>query len=862
MKQRIHFAILCMSAVLLASCNDEEMINGGNNMPQPSGNEVTFTANTQYNTSQGTSRTAYGNVIGEVQKIEWDDNDIVQVYSAEVSAPADKTVDYQISPNLNTDGVAKDFAALKRSPKEEIGLQWGTADKHTFYAMYPSTEMVADEEAYIKDNVKLDGSTLTAYIPNVQSGAITYNSDSKMYTVAPDMTYAYMAAKTLTATSGGSISLEFYPIITTIEVTLALPDDANNEEIKISGIQFSSKYALTGAFTSDLSLWDNGSTGLPTCINSTDNTDTKLYIPLWTSDSEGQQIPLTLKKGEKIKATAFLLPGDDIKDLSISIVFPNGTPLTKSLIKEGSGEFKIKKQTKFNINGLDMPDNLTINFDRWMSQIDDNVTLAHLSIPGTGASFSYNYNSSDKQFFQAQTLNFNQQWAAGIRAFEIISDRPSSTSYNASNHLGKEDAKCNAKSVGITLSKAFDEVLNKLNATATVDYPCGTEFAFVMLTYQPEGTSIGRNAAEYTKALAAFFDTELCKGKYIQDANGNTLSEPRFVQYSPDLTVADARGKILVAVRASQHEEDEDAAHNIDKYLVYGSGSEKKYIPFMAIKGCGTAKDKWGCRGYKVSIKGDGNFVRALDIQPSGNDKEKVDGYYKYPLIENYMLVDTTESNIENVIWPVWQNKHVQRPSAEDANFEYETNILKTGYVSQYYKVWCQEWARVVPTGGIQLNLGRCTGFLNSEQHYYYVYWHESYDEKVTQVKRAFEKAIADAEHNKEYVYINSLCGYYVDASNRNSCIPYADDPCESTSHDWFGTFDWPVGGLQGNIEGLAKDLNNMLYNYIIEKGYQKGTGPIGVVFMDRVINENTAGNEGSYYLPGVIVTNNFMTRY
>ena len=48
----------------------------------------------------------------------------------------------------------------------------------------------------------------------------------------------------------------------------------------------------------------------------------------------------------------------------------------------------------------------------------------------------------------------------------------------------------------------------------------------------------------------------------------------------------------------------------------------------------------------------------------------------------------------------------------------------------------------------------------------------------------------------------------------------------------------------------------NDFYNYVLGAGLDQTSGPTGVVMMDRVSNKSADG--GSYYLPGVIIGNNF----
>ena len=97
------------------------------------------------------------------------------------------------------------------------------------------------------------------------------------------------------------------------------------------------------------------------------------------------------------------------------------------------------------------------------------------------------------------------------------------------------------------------------------------------------------------------------------------------------------------------------------------------------------------------------------------------------------------------------------------------------------------------------------------------------------------------------YIYINSLCGYLVDPSIESSYTPLQSG----------GT-----GGIAGNIKGLADKINVDFYQYVLNSGFEQKTGATGIVMMDYVSNTPTTDTnikyDGAYYLPGVIVSNNF----
>ena len=161
------------------------------------------------------------------------------------------------------------------------------------------------------------------------------------------------------------------------------------------------------------------------------------------------------------------------------------------------------------------------------------------------------------------------------------------------------------------------------------------------------------------------------------------------------------------------------------------------------------------------------------------------------------------------------------RPTA--MNFGFTTNTTTT--------CWFQEWARVIP----------------SNMEYDGTYWFESYSEKLSNVTETFDMAISNDPNYSSYVFINSLCGYLADTGHADSVTP-------SLGYDY--------GGGSGNIKALAVKLNPAFYNHVLSSGLENATGPTGIILMDYVnaTGSGTAHNydDGSYYLPGMIISNNF----
>lgn len=873
MKQIFKFAAVMFAAMLLTNCVKENLeptvpVNVGDAIIF--GGRAGFPSNDKSRTVYtGTTYTYNGNIY---EGIDWVTNDIVAICSPDANAAADKNVIYRVSANTgqtDTDDHTRDYATLTPA-NEGAGMQWGSNTTHTFYAMYPHqlpTE-VDGNPVTLHQGVTLEGSKMTGIIPSSYTPTVTLNGNT--YTATPDMRYAYMVAKTEhdPSTQGNTVPLSFVPVVTAVEIELLFPEgDATNGyyPITVGEIMLSSAtQKLSGGFTADLAAWNPTSTATPTCeLITSEDVASQNYVSISTLmyDSNTQiDAPITLNEGQSIKVTAFLLPHTDIADLTVSYAPRGGATLrSKSLAAAGTIPAKLKTRiTKVKLPTTAIPDepdpeepDTGLGAEKWMEELVDrkpDVTMAGLSLPGTGGSFSYlssqtnsyrqQYKSEDKEMFSGDArtaaMDLDKQWKLGIRAFEIVSDRPS---YSSTATLYGQNIICNKESVGKSVGSAMADIIKKVQ-----QYP--EETAVVILVYQPIANNPCRNSNYYTVALANMLTQ-------LEDENNATDGTPIFKLYTPSMKLSEAAGHVLVMARVNQADEGESTGDSN-----YGNNSlpdastnwtnAKTAIgthPVILIDGCGTAKDKWGARGYTL----DGTAFANISNEVSGNHTlgPNTNIIESYMQLGSYLYANTGSYNSETgvVTYPTgavtktlsyggiifgagaWEETHtVGRPSPSDIdalNFGYTTY---TGASSSIFNVWYQEWARVVEN--------ETTGDSST-------YWFESYYEKFNHALRTFDMAIDNVNTNQ--IYVNSLCGYLVNAEINTS----SDQPSTGSTY----------GGAGGDIQGLAKKITPQFYQYVLKRSKDNTTGPTGVVMLDYVSDNPAEG--GSHYLPGLIIANN-----
>lgn len=764
-------ALLCASAFSFTACVEE---NFEKPTPANDGDEIVFGARAGFESPA--TKTVYSGEFYTVdgkkfERIDWiDTEDAIQIYCPEAEGPnpSHYTVNHAAAPDAQ-----KDYAYLVRNGGSS--LQWNGDGVHHFYAMYPSSDMFEGEQKTLASGIVMDGTVLKGTVPGAQNPvSVDLDEITNNWVAAPNMKYAYMAARSAATREDGSVSLSFVPIVTAVQIQLSLAAGELVEPVSIAEIQVQGS-GIVGDFHADLS--EEAWTGTyPECVNDGDGNGI-IQVSMW-QDSK----PITVSPGQTLTFTVFLRPGADYKNLKVSY-----SPTGAGYVGKTMGEsVQIKKNLKTVITGFKLPAKaVAVDASKWMTQVSDELEFKKLSIPGTGGSFSYRYTSDQNGYFRSQHtgMNITEQWKVGIRAFEIVSDRIESggiLGFGASPaSLAGTPVTCNKNSVGINVGAAMEEIKNLVKANPN-------ECAVVIFTYQPEGMSPARNADKYAQSLKLWYDGINYQGM--------------FKLYEPGLTLGDVRGKILTIVRLNQRNEKDDS--NFATAVNTLSGT-----PFLLVDGCGTARDKWGARGYTITANG--QTITAPDISNSAE-------VYIEQYMQNGFIGSTGPDEIK-----VTNHANIGRNAM---NFVYTTS-------DPDITCWYQEWARVIPE--------------NTTRNNYY--WFESYNEKLYDAVETFKMAISDQYTG--YVFVNTLCGYMATEATAGS-------PTNSLTASVGRTY----GGDGGDIDALAERLNVDFYKAVLEAGMEQTTGPTGVVMMDYVTNAPTQGVEydGSYLLPGVIISNNF----
>lgn len=521
MKLKI-FSMFAASLLMLGSCSEKEIAE----VPVQTGDEIHFGPSTPdkvdtrtiYDTPQESEPDEEGNTYWYFP-VYWEQDDEIAVYCPQASQPASQLVDYKITPD--TDNPATSAAVTKIG--DGAGLQWGSSDEHRFYGFYPASAVEGTEtDGRIIGKIPVEQKVVRWEPKTADDGTITYNG-------VPDTDLAYMFAYTSVKKSelvnNPDIPLKFRPLVTILEIIVNGPAE-NSSPIQVSNINVtgvSGNVALAGNFECLISDQSGKCTPLE------DGTVTN-RISISCYDNDKKEF-ITLKHGDKINVKAFIIPNEvsiGTRQISITVSTVNGAAKTKTLQTDEIVAHKV--------NRVSLPALTSGGTNYWLSNLDPNIYLSELSLPGSKMSFSTTGNDGTEKF---QTQSLETQFMDGVRAFVVQTktnttyDRSGRYSYNVT------DATVNEKYTGSTLESILSKLKTLLDEAQSKNKK--NEFAFVQITYDGATSNYDLNGGAERYWIEGI-EYELNKLK-----NNNTYNIYTD-QITPDTKLGDVGGKIVLKV--------------------------------------------------------------------------------------------------------------------------------------------------------------------------------------------------------------------------------------------------------------------------------------------------------------------------
>lgn len=543
-----------MGALIIAStsCKNDDIDYG----PAATGDEIQFSANhADYKFAGSESRTIYGERNGNSYPVYWVNNDEIGIFCPQ-AANSEFAPNHEFHYKVVVDSETSSSGTLAKINMGENGLQWGTADEHHFYAIYPAS---ASEGGVSATQVKCS-------IP-VRQDPISIEFDGKdTYTAYPNMDYAYMYAhsKASRLTEGEKpITLDFKPLVTVIEVTVNGPKvgTVDGDSYQVSQVSIRSNENIAGEFL--LTIDENFGAEDGKCTQVDNGTVSNLItIPTY---QDGK--PVTLKTGQKLVVKAFLLPyaAPEVAQ----------TAVTVNMVGQGSNTKLLQtadiQAQKINITSL--PALKGTDFYYWMSAMDKRTYFSQLSIPGTHNAYSYDANvvGTNTVMGPYQKLSIEEQFAAGARAFSFMVGFENENKANEAVKFGgdfftksytnwNDDGvyklyTYNANSNGTELTEALNSYVAMLDAKIT-EYnntygkygrEC-QEFIVLNINFKQlrdNETDNGVPQGKYLEVKRWIREVDWILDNYVPSSvNGITLEK----KLNANTTIKDLMGKIVVFV--------------------------------------------------------------------------------------------------------------------------------------------------------------------------------------------------------------------------------------------------------------------------------------------------------------------------
>lgn len=503
---------LSLMIIGLASCVNDNVTGG---KPLPKGTEFDFGTTVDANLS----RTYYdpadvANPNATYWKIFWNYQDpLDQVY---IYSPQAMTGRQQAAYTVH--GVKDQYSATA-TKNSEIGIQLSDANTYDFYGMYPAQNVKANSGS---------GCSLSATMPIFQTASTTEIMNSEINVgnleTTADMNSALMIAKEAgfmpSTQNNAKVDLQFEPFASMLNVTVNGVEQTNlQHKVLITSIIIEADAPIAGDFTYNYDT---------KAITFGENPSNFIEINKKFKDAAGHQIGVPMGPDSKLNVRAFMIPNPNVKSLKVKVVTSAAQTLTKTLNMTNfkNSQIHFAKLPKINAS------NLQFDYKIWLSQLDPNIYLSEISMPGSALTFSYKL-TDDLQ--RTQTLNLTEQFENGIRVFQFH--------VNTVNQTSTYDG--GSTSVGIALPDGtpmekdgggywtIEDVINALHSEMKGLHK--DEFCVVAISDWLANPSTKNMTTLYNR-LNAVLNKAGEKGLVATNVNPNT-------------TIADVKGKVIFKVQ-------------------------------------------------------------------------------------------------------------------------------------------------------------------------------------------------------------------------------------------------------------------------------------------------------------------------
>lgn len=518
MTKGILFSTLALSFMALSfiGCSNDD-VEGGKPLPQ--GTEFEFGAAVETNQS----RTYYdptdvANPNATSWKIFWNYQaplDHVYIYSPQAMNGRNQA-------SYTVHGT-KDQHEAPATKDGDIGIQLSNAPSYNFYGMYPAQAVTEGSGT---------STSLSAFMPITQIASTTETMSlttpvTNLQTNA-DMNCALMIAKekgyTPSTDNQAKVGLQFEPFATMLDVTVNGTTGSNTQTtVRITSVIIEADAPIAGDFTYD---YESGALTLG------QNTSNSIAINTKFKDKDGNEIGVTMGQNSTLNVRAFLIPNPAITQLKVKVVTAAAQTMTKTLKmdKFKNSQIHFPKLPKIDV------DDLQFDYTIWLSQLDPNIYISEISMPGTALSFNYLASDATKK---TQTLNLTEQFNKGVRVFQShinLGDDPSLTNENGPIGLATSEGNPIKKADGT--SWTLEDVIEALHKEMSGIHK--DEFCVLAISEWIKDLNVNKLSTLY-KRLNNLLKKDGTVGLV---ATGIT----------PNTTIDDVKGKVIIKVQLNGSE--------------------------------------------------------------------------------------------------------------------------------------------------------------------------------------------------------------------------------------------------------------------------------------------------------------------
>ena len=421
----------------------------------------------------------------------------------------------------------QDQYSATATKNSEIGIQLSEADTYDFYGMYPAQNVKANSGS---------GNSLSATMPIYQTASTTeiMNGETNVgvgnLETSADMNSALMIAKEVgfkpNTQNNAKVNLQFEPFASMLNVTVNGVEQTNLQyKVLITSIIIEADAPIAGDFT-----YNYNAKNPEEAITFGENASNFIQIDTKFKDAAGHQIGVPMGPDSKLNVRAFMIPNPNVTSLKVKVVTSAAQTLTKTLNMKNfkNSQIHFAKLPKINAS------NLQFDYKIWLSQLDPNIYLSEISMPGSALTFSYKLG---EDYQKTQTLDLTKQFENGIRVFQFH--------VNTVNQTSTYDG--GSTSVGIALPGGSSMKVEDNSRYYTIEDVIDALHAEMKGLHKDEFCVVAISDWLANPVTTAKMTTLYNRLKAVLNKAGEKGLVATNV--SPNTTIADVKGKVIFKVQ-------------------------------------------------------------------------------------------------------------------------------------------------------------------------------------------------------------------------------------------------------------------------------------------------------------------------